>query len=272
MGIIKKSTLGELFKKLQGKTLSKIRAFLTLITNLPANLWDFLRLAFALTVKATSWSFLRDIRHNKIIRSAPIWFALIPIIAKLLSTIEPDKICFSPLSTDLCLSTQLPFNWQILFLSSIFFLVSNILVSVSIPDLVNSFKNYSDFQDAGMTLEKLEDYKRELPDSDVKRIDNIKKLVENQHTSDPGFENSALQAFFWNLYNFFNYKNLLIRLSIIILYIIGFYCFFNVVIQNIEWVLGTISQNPTRFISELWLTDGLKDHLKILIDNIFLKE
>lgn len=89
-----------------------------------------------------TWFDLRTLGSSKVVQSAGIWTVIVPIAAKLFS--EVNQIILAGIGGSI-INFSLPFSWEILFFSSLFFLAANLIYLFRCPSLIKSVKNYNDF-------------------------------------------------------------------------------------------------------------------------------
>lgn len=97
--------------------------------------------------KFPEWSQLYSISKNKYIKSSYFWFIAVPIAARLISVIN-SKGYLNWLG--FC-QFELPFTWQLFYFGATFIAAGNLIYSARCPDILRSFKSYSDFNAKGQS-------------------------------------------------------------------------------------------------------------------------
>ncbi len=94
---------------------------------------------------STHWQWYRDFFNIAVFKYLVTWFAVVPIAAKILSRL-PKEIHFTE---KYIITLQLPFKWECLWLSSVFFMCAYILYIVFCPSFIKkyfSLKNYLEYE------------------------------------------------------------------------------------------------------------------------------
>lgn len=94
---------------------------------------------------STHWQWYRDFFNITVFKYLVTWFAIVPIAAKLLSKL-PKQIKFTD---EYILTLELPFKWECLWLSSLFFMIAYFLYLIFCPTFVKkyfSLKNYLEYE------------------------------------------------------------------------------------------------------------------------------
>lgn len=90
------------------------------------------------------WETYKDIYQITIFRYLVLWFSLVPVISGIVSQL-PSPLIFNLGGHPLQLELTLPFNWQILWLSSLFFVISLLLYQIYCPKFIKKYNNYGDY-------------------------------------------------------------------------------------------------------------------------------
>jgi len=96
------------------------------------------------------WTSQRDLANSKVIKSSYIWLFIVPLAARMLSSID-EIIDLTIFGTTIKISTSLPFSWQLLFLAACLFSIANTTYSIFCPLIVKSYSNFSEFESQGKT-------------------------------------------------------------------------------------------------------------------------
>ncbi|WP_353163775.1 hypothetical protein [Empedobacter brevis] len=114
------------------------------------------------------WQWFRDFFNVTIFRYFVTWFALVPVFAKILEKL-PKEISIPLRENIYTITLELPFKWQILWFSSLSFVVAFILYKIFVPTYITkyfSLKYYKEFEHSPRWLvweaEKLIDSKTDL--------------------------------------------------------------------------------------------------------------
>lgn len=213
----------------------------------------------------TKWRSLRLLQSNSFIKSTYIWIIIVPITAKLFSKIDRD---FSFLVNNVVytIDLHLPFSWKYFFLSSLFFVIANILFILRSPKIIKDFEDYGDFEKKGESSSYLNRYnwkeyssmlsKSKAVEQEKDETENILEL-HNQHfgvgdtlsespkKSFSSYEKGKLQQEeFWRVYKYYDSNiNIKSRMVCAFFYFLGGILFFWVVLSNISWALKYIILN-----------------------------
>ncbi|MDM1380883.1 hypothetical protein [Myroides marinus] len=98
--------------------------------------------------KIYGWQWFRDFFSITIFKYFVSWFALVPVFAKILEKL-PKEIIISTAIEPYIITLQLPFKWEILWISSLFFIIAFILYKVFVPNFITkyfSLKYYKEFE------------------------------------------------------------------------------------------------------------------------------
>lgn len=91
------------------------------------------------------WEAYRDFFQIQFLRYLVIWFSFVPVAATFLKDV-PKKITINTASSPISISLELPFSWQLLWVSSLFFMVALILYWVSCPAFIKKYHSYNDYR------------------------------------------------------------------------------------------------------------------------------
>lgn len=119
------------------------------------------------------WEAFRDFFQIHFLRYFVIWFSIVPLFAFALKDI-PDQITIETGSCDNCailVSVGLPFEWQLLWLSSLSFIIALALYQFFCPKFIkkyHSFKHYKEYEHDGRWITR--EAARFLRSANKKRI------------------------------------------------------------------------------------------------------
>ncbi|RKF18005.1 hypothetical protein DBZ36_12220 [Alginatibacterium sediminis] len=214
---------------------------------------------------APRWSELRAIGQSKLAKSTSIWVFVIPFMAKLIGESKDLEISLG--GKAFVFELGLPFNWQLLLYSSLFFLIGTLTYLCFCPYLIQKYKNYPDFKSNGKAsrtiisnFERLilskKDYRHISECKSDKAlevficdyVENGKQLIDgrnllNKHVvGDVLFKakikHDSMQEAFNYIYNFSEDLSLVARQAIFIFYGLGFLGLLIILLQNIVYVIN----------------------------------
>ncbi len=120
------------------------------------------------------WSFLRYFGNSSIVKGNYIWVLIVPVLAKFLLSAN-DKIEVFGSEFELFL----PFNWVVLYFSSIFFAIGFSLYVARCPKIIKDNESYNDYTLTGYEPGRLSLYLNCLSVSEVENNEPIfKKFSE----------------------------------------------------------------------------------------------
>ncbi|MEN9532358.1 MAG: hypothetical protein RIQ83_1582 [Pseudomonadota bacterium] len=79
-----------------------------------------------------------------ILRYLVVWFSIVPVIAGLVSQL-PDPLPVNILGNIHNIELTLPFHWQLLWISSLFFVIALGLYTAFCPSFIHKYNNFSDY-------------------------------------------------------------------------------------------------------------------------------
>lgn len=203
---------------------------------MPYKIFGVLSFLIARLFFTLPWSTLRDIEHNKVIRSTYVWLFIVPITAKFLSKLE-SNLSFEISGQMITFVLSMPFSWQALFFSACFFVIGNILVSLQIPEIIKKYKNFSDFSTSGKTREHLRNIQGDRANDSLESIKTLKKLagISSSSDSEDDFKNN-----FDSTYLSIDYGNVLKRAICSLCYLFGMLFILDVAYKNFLWVISSM--------------------------------
>lgn len=101
-----------------------------------------------------TWTHLNSLGRNKILKSSYVWIVVVPVVAKLFSVLE-ETLTFTILNAEITLKFALPFSWQMLYLSAVFFGIGSLIYSRFCPEIVAKYDSLSDFTAEGKGIKQL---------------------------------------------------------------------------------------------------------------------
>lgn len=183
------------------------------------------------------WAFLRRLRTNRLVSSTYIWLIIVPAAAKATSGLE-GSLEFITNGILHSINLNLPFSWQIFFLSALSFVVANILFLMAAPRFIQLYGDYGEFIKTGGLPRHLEAHKAEAQ----KTLDTTLKRMQELAGIEPSESNPEEYAkeLFWTLHETYNDLCLTGRAIAALFYLVGFILFIWVASQNVAWALSAI--------------------------------
>ena len=140
----------------------------------------------------THWQWYKDLFNITIFRYLVFWFSIVPIIASFKDKFPEEIEIFKIINIDLSFLKTLPFNWEILWFSSLFYVIALLIYQVRCPKFTKNYSSFGEYKNIDhshrwliwLAQDVIED-KKEL-DSFFKRL-NKKMYLEKGKMS---FENS----------------------------------------------------------------------------------
>lgn len=94
------------------------------------------------------WENYRDFFNLTVFRYLVLWFSLVPLLASLLAGLKPPIVI--PIGEHaITLGLAIPFYWQILWLSSMFFFLALVLYKWKCPNFIKKYHTYSEYEEVG---------------------------------------------------------------------------------------------------------------------------
>lgn len=138
-------------------------------------------------INTPRWETYKSFYQITIFRYLTLWFSIVPILAGILSQL-PEYIPITVSGVTYNLRLVMPFSWQMLWLSSFFFLISFVIYLVRCPSFVKQYNRFSDYLSYGhdkrwisWLAKDLVEEGAELPKF-ISRLDSKKYLTK--HSSD----------------------------------------------------------------------------------------
>jgi hypothetical protein len=99
--------------------------------------------------KILNWQWFRDFFNITIFKYFVTWFAIVPVFSKLSEQLPKNiSIQLNPVKS-YTINLELPFKWEILWVSSLFFVFAYILYLIFSPTFVKRYFSYKDYKDYG---------------------------------------------------------------------------------------------------------------------------
>lgn len=95
-------------------------------------------------MKIDRWEEYQEFFQLIILRYLVAWFTLVPIVAALVGQL-PNPLPITLSGVTYTINLALPFHWQILWVSSLFFVIALGIYKVRCPKFIKKYNNYSDY-------------------------------------------------------------------------------------------------------------------------------
>lgn len=95
------------------------------------------------------WEKFRDFFQITIFRYLVVWFSVVPVLAAMFASLPQSLLIPLGESSQFTINLTLPFSWQMLWLSSLFFLIAWSIYIFRCPSFVKKYNKYSDYQSYG---------------------------------------------------------------------------------------------------------------------------
>lgn len=217
------------------------------------------------------WEEYKDFYQLTIFRYLVMWFSIVPLIAGLLSGL-PDPLPINVAGSIYYVKLELPFNWKILWLSSLIFLISFGLYLYKCPPFIKKYNQFSDYLaychdkrwmaqlikelfESKVDFKKFRDrmlekgYAEKAPET-FKKTDQNPKVLEKQTVvfmevdgkvyisgfpikGSPEEVDEAERGVFWEIFGRYSSSNYMCRILIRVLLLFSALLFLVVLLQNI---------------------------------------
>lgn len=97
---------------------------------------------------AWRWEDYRDFFNITVFRYLVLWFSVVPVLASLLSGLKPP-VTLKLGNNEFTLALALPFSWQLLWVSSLFFFLAIAVYRLRCPKFIRKYHDYSEYQSRG---------------------------------------------------------------------------------------------------------------------------
>ncbi len=170
------------------------------------------------------WKKISKISKMKFVKTILIWVVIVPIVAKILSSIKEHQFVH--------FDFVLPFSWVLFYFSALSFLVGNILYNIFVPPIINENRSFSHFLEQGRGKRELISYleSEQLDDSGA----------YSELYCDKALGVDSKNDYFWDIWELSINNKIKIRLFISIFYSIGILLILIVFLQNMLFVLDNI--------------------------------
>ncbi len=171
-----------------------------------------------------NWKVISNISKMKFVKTILVWVVIVPIIAKILSSLKEYQF----INFDLVL----PFSWVLFYFSALFFLIGNILYNIFVPPIINENRSFSHFLQMGRGKRELISY------LESEKLED--RGVYSELYCDKALEIDSKNEYFWDIWEMSLENKIKIRFFISIFYSIGILLILIVFLQNILFVLDNI--------------------------------
>lgn len=97
-------------------------------------------------VDSYRWEEFRDFFQIHFLRYLVIWFSIVPVLGYILQEL-PDSISFKIQNQDITLNLGLPFHWQMLWASSLFFVIALTIYLFRCPRFIKKYHSYRHYRE-----------------------------------------------------------------------------------------------------------------------------
>ena len=97
-------------------------------------------------MKVERWEEYQAFFQLIILKYLIVWFSLVPVIASLVTQL-PDPLPITILGVTHNIELVLPFHWQLLWISSLFFVIALAIYKVRCPKFIHKYNNFSDYSE-----------------------------------------------------------------------------------------------------------------------------
>lgn len=145
------------------------------------------------------WEDYKSFYQITIFRYLTVWFSLVPIAAGILRGL-PNPLPINLNGVVYNVDISLPFNWQLLWVSSLFFLISFVIYLVCCPKFIKKYNNFSDYLSYGHDKRWISWLARDLVSANVgvgkfiERLSSKKYLKQECNKFSPPEENIEVGA------------------------------------------------------------------------------
>ena len=174
-----------------------------------------------------TWDLIKAIPNWRVIKSTYIWLFIVPILAKIFSSL-PEVSNFKIFNTNLTLHLSLPFSWKAFYLSSILFVIANLIYLIRCPTIIKENSCLTDFINEGKEQQHIYKYGEEIGMS-KNDMEELEKGIGTVQARD--------SELFWKIFNDAKSIRLITRFACFLLYGIGFILIGYVFVQNLYAVI-----------------------------------
>lgn len=91
------------------------------------------------------WEKYKSFFQITIFKYLVMWFSLVPIVANIIQNL-PDKYEVTLGTQAYFISLTLPFNWQLLWISSVFFVIALVVYHIFCPNFISKYNSFKDYE------------------------------------------------------------------------------------------------------------------------------
>lgn len=222
-----------------------------------------------------NWSNISILGNNKIVIKSYIYLIIVPILAKMLSSLKSPFVAQITGGYNITIPLELPFNWVLFYFAAIFFTIGTVVYALFGPTIFKEDKSFGDFEIKRKTAFHLKSYLNDVGITDnfiqTKTEINIDEIKQKNLTNfTPGLIISALsewyskklnlkihkeltlyydywrtqaeiqypmQNLFWEIYQYSKYHNYIALIISFISYVIGLTLIAIIFIQSLKVVV-----------------------------------
>ena len=93
----------------------------------------------------THWQWYKVFFHIAILRYLVLWFAAVPVLAKLLQKV-PHELTIALGDRVITLAMRLPFTWELLWVCSFTYVIALFLYNIVCPRFVKEYSSYAEYK------------------------------------------------------------------------------------------------------------------------------
>lgn len=132
----------------------------------------------------THWQWYRNYFKVTYFRYLVPWFAVVPVIANLIIDF-PEKLEFQTFTgTEIIIPLELPFTWELLWLSSLFFVIAFAIYKVFCPNFITKYYNFEKYLDENHSPRWIVWESKEIVKNDIDLSKFVKRLLEKKYLSE----------------------------------------------------------------------------------------
>ena len=194
------------------------------------------RIKIYLITRTPNWTALAKMQRFKIVKTMYIWLFIVPVAARMLEKVgDVARVTIWDYSFELQIG--LPFSWKMFYLSSVCFVLANLISHFRCYKLIRDHVNYSDFIQAGKGMGQLEEYANEYNVSHEFRREFLPSVVrERLSMNEFSTKEEKIKFNYWNLVKCMDSHRENWRLCCFLLYLAGFVLLSVVFFQNFQYV------------------------------------
>ncbi|WP_144395597.1 hypothetical protein [Pleionea sediminis] len=190
----------------------------------------------------TNWEMLSKFPKLKIINSMYIWLIIVPLMAKFFAEVgvnQDHKLILKMFEATVILDLKLPFSWVAFYLSSVCFVIANILVLALCPKIFKENDNFGEFKSKGRELGNLVSYVSDSTDPEEKKTSQRKEIIKEVRAyMDEGSSSTEIESMVYlDLCSQLKSQSAGLRTTVFVFYAFGFILLAWVFLENFKYVV-----------------------------------